>query len=153
MALVAIQLEGEKGCTLADIGCGDQKLRRALDEAGLLVHYSGFDLLPQGPDVTALDIEAERLPQAFDIGVLLGVLEYCGDPKAVLDRLRGWLGALVVSHAASDLSILNDRRKKRLMWKSQLTTGEFEEILGNAGFGALERRITPDGRTAVWRCQ
>jgi hypothetical protein len=138
---------------LADIGCGDQKLRGMLMARIEGVEYLGFDLIPQSESVIAFDLENQTLPVVMDAAVLLGVLEYSEDILAALVRLRPMTRFLVVSHAVKDLREKDQRSKRRLNWKSHLTEADFAETLTMSGFAITDRRLTSNNRSVVWVCK
>lgn len=136
--------------SIADIGCGDQKLRLALSRRGVSIHYQGFDLLPQSVDVRAFDVRDSALGEAFDTAAVLGVLEYIDDVAAALKNVARQTSSVVVSYAAFDVHALPPEKRARRGWRSTLTADEFEACLDTVGLDVLERRSTPDLRTNVW---
>lgn len=84
------------------------------------------------------------------MAVVLGVLEYIADPVAVLRRIAGAAPVLVVSLAASDLDRPADFDPKALNWVFYVERAFFEARLAEVGYTIVERRVTPDRKTAVW---
>jgi 2-polyprenyl-3-methyl-5-hydroxy-6-metoxy-1,4-benzoquinol methylase len=138
---------------LADLGCGDEKLKSAIARRGLAIDYVGFDLAPQVAHIARLDIASDAIPAGFDIAALLGVLEYVADPVAALARLRQAIPLLVVSHVAPDTKPIAGATRRKLNWVTVLTKAEFEAALARAGYAIIESRLTPDRRTRVWLCR
>jgi hypothetical protein len=145
--------EGNRALRLFDLGCGDTKLRTLLAAEGRRVDYVGYDLLPQSPDVSPLDLARDDIPGSADVAVVLGVFEYLPDTVAALTRIRRCAPWLIVSHAATDVRKMKPRRAKKLNWQTYVSTTEFERRLDMAGYQVVDRRITPDSKTCVWLCQ
>jgi len=133
---------------VADIGCGDCKLRKLLDERRFA--YEAYDLMPQTSEVRALDIRLHGLPHDVDVAVLLGVLEYIDNPASVIRRLASQAGEIVVSHRAADLRGVGWWQRRKRGWRTIMTTGDFERMLLDNGFAVNRRVTTPDGKTGVW---
>lgn len=141
---------GAAGGLVADIGCGDKKLKLAMEKIGLQVGYVGYDLNPQESDVIQFDVTKQPLPERYGFACLLGVLEYVENVRECMAGLSKQTDVLIVSHLAGDLRA-RDRRECELMgWKTILTIVQFEDAILDGGFAILKRRITPDGETAVW---
>ncbi|MDO1559005.1 methyltransferase domain-containing protein [Brevundimonas sp. 2R-24] len=96
--LQAVPLEGT--LRIADVGCGDGKLKIALGALDRPWTWAGFDLLPQDVLVQQFDITTDYLPdQAFDVAVCLGVLEYIEAPAAALERLSARVPLVLFSYS------------------------------------------------------
>lgn len=139
--------------TIADIGCGDMKLRQLLEAGGLIFDYRGYDLVPQSTDVTQLDISAEVLPQAPDIAIMLGIAEYLGDLGAVFKRLAEQTNILLVSYVVSDYSTYTPHKLHELGWAHHLSRQAFGALLEANSFRIEAFDITANGRTVLWLCR
>ena len=150
-AIAADLLEGvlDPGAIVADVGCGDQKLKRELMSRRADVRYRGFDIMPQHSSVTKFDIQSEELPASFSAVTLLGVLEYVRDIPATLNRIARAAPYLVVSHVNPEEGNLPAERLAT--WTSVLTGAEFEKALRAAGYCILDCRMTSDF-SRVWLC-
>jgi hypothetical protein len=144
------QLSGRGGLRVCDLGCGDQKLRRVLEQRRMTVDYKGFDLKPQSADVETLDLESRLPPVATDVTVLLGVIEYISDLNDLFARLAAWAPALVVSHVTRDGSKYSERELKNLGWRNHLPAAQVERMLAGAGWMVEANRKTDDERTRLW---
>ena len=136
-----------EGSVIADLGCGDMKLRDALGD--FRCEYRGYDLNPQSQEVTQLDITKAHLPEC-DVSVLLGVLEYIPVP-AVLQKIRS--SKLVVSHVYADEGAFTPKLINQKGWINCLPLPEFEGQLRLAGFSIVEREMTGERMQHVWLCQ
>lgn len=113
---------------VCDLGCGDQKLRKALK--GYPFTYQGYDIITQADDVVRLDLTGDPLPEC-DVSVLLGVLEYIPIAET-LRKVRS--PVLVVSHLYPDQGAFSPELIKSKGWSNVLTKAEFEAELSDAGF-------------------
>jgi hypothetical protein len=138
---------------IADIGCGDMKLKKVLKGAGVNCVYTGFDLLPQFAGVIAFDVTVDPLPTTFDIAAILGVTEYLTCLEQALGRLRPFVRYLVVSHVIADEKTYSLAECKHLGWKNHLSSAAFEEVLVSARYEVIRSELTPDRRTRVWLCK
>lgn len=137
------------GGRLADLGCGDCKLRAALVDRGVTVDYTGFDLLPQSPGVRQFDLRRDRLPCSFDVATLLGVTEYLANIGAVLCALAPYCDAVVVSHVLASARSPTADRLTQLGWVSHLGRDEFLKAVCAGGFVVERKHMTPDHRTLL----
>jgi hypothetical protein len=153
--LLARDLDGASapaGVDVADLGCGNQRLRGAL-EAGLRrsVRYRGYDLHPQSPEVARLDVERGLPSGPFDAVFCLGLLEYLSDVDAFARGLRQIAARVVVSYVVADGSErLTPAEREARGWRSHLTRTELEQRFRRAGFEPDGAVVTNRGRTIVW---
>lgn len=144
----------EQGFSLADIGCGDQKLRASIDENGICCRYHGYDLFPQVPGVRQLDVENESLPQSYDLAVMLGVIEYLEDVEQTFQRLSRQASHLIVSHVIrQEEGLYTSQQLAKLNWRNHLSEAEMEAALSNNGFVSVSRAMAPDRRTMLFACR
>ena len=135
--------------SLADVGCGDQKLHGSLHERGLSVIYTGYDLLPQAPEVRRFDVRCDTLPPGHDVVVMLGVIEYLSDVSGAIGRLASSVPFLVLSHVIRQEASYNQAELAELGWINHLSEEELESMLAASGFAISDRRFSPDGRTLL----
>ncbi|MDW6022564.1 methyltransferase domain-containing protein [Mesorhizobium sp. BAC0120] len=151
-AVDLVQRALPNGGAIADVGCGDQKLRLEIERRGATYTYSGYDIDPQGADVIKFDLSSDELNRYFDVIVILGVLEYVKDVGAALKKLSTNTRFLVVSHVNSDDVDYSPERVRKMNWVSVLRKSEFEAALGYAGYTILERLVLDD-TTRLWLCE
>lgn len=150
--LVVELLEGQTFTRrVADIGCGDCRLREALARLGTACEYRGYDRQPQSADVTAYDPSSERLPQPCDVAVLLGLSESLESLQDTLVRLRLDAEALVISHTLGDRP-RSAHELQRLGWRNYLSRSDFEKQLAQAGWLAQLPLSSDGGRCLIWAC-
>ncbi|MDK9695064.1 MAG: class I SAM-dependent methyltransferase [Siculibacillus sp.] len=133
-----------------DLGCGDGKVAVELARRGIEVDYVGFDLHPQSAGVRRLDLARDPIGVEGDVAVVLGVLEYLADPASALKSIAAVVPRLVVSLATSDLDRPATFDPASLNWVYFVDRATFEARLFEAGFRIVERRVTPDRKTALW---
>ena len=136
--------------TVADIGCGDRKLKRLMEERGWAVSYRGFDIIPQAEDVEPLDLNLVAPPGKSDAAIALGLLEYVDDMAACMRRLADHAPVLVVSHTVRDGEIYDERQIRERGWKNHFYADEFVELLRRNGWQVVDSRATADARTRIW---
>lgn len=138
---------------LADIGCGDRKLLRALEGRGLQIRYQGYDLNPQSEEVEAFDVRRDLLPSEIDLAVMLGVTEYLEDLPAVLRSLSSQAPRLILSHVIRQSDEYTPERRAKLGWLNHLSRDELREIVQNANFEVLGERMDLENKTLLLACQ
>lgn len=139
--------------SLADIGCGDQKLRDALRMNGVQCRYQGYDLFPQSPEVHCFDVRCDSLPKIHDVAVMLGVIEYLPNLPEILMGLAPQVPYLIVSHVFRQNGLYTAERLAELGWVHHFSEKELDGILTNNGFSVLERCTAPDTRTLLLSCR
>lgn len=149
---IAEPLERE-ALRIADVGCGDMKLKRALEERGLRCHYDGFDLIPQSPDVRLFDVRRDVLPTRYAVVTLLGVIEYIEPLDEALRRLADCTDFIVLSHVIRQDETYTPHKCKELGWINHLSQGELEDRLHRNRIDVLETRLDPEGKTLLLLCQ
>jgi hypothetical protein len=140
------------GATLADVGCGDGKLREALAALGLPIAWRGYDLHPQSADVARLDVRRAPPPPATVVA-LLGVADYVADLPALFASLAGAAEALAVSHVVRDERLYPPARRRELGWVSHVDADEFARLLVAAGWRVLVRERYDERRTQLLLCE
>jgi hypothetical protein len=136
--------------SISDVGCGDEKLRRLIDERGWRIRYQGFDLLPQSDAVQFVDLNQSPPGGSSDLAVALGVLEYVEDAAASLRRLAEHAPLLVVSHTVRDADRFSEQAQQARGWKNYMFADEFAELLAANRWRVLDMRSTSNGRTRLW---
>lgn len=139
--------------SIADIGCGDQKLRVALRARGVTCRYQGYDVLPQDPEVESFDVQRDVLPIGHDLAVLLGVSEYLEDLDGVIGSLARQVPDVIVSHVLRQHDYYSPERLAALGWRNHFSESELHDLLGRNGFAVIQGRFAPDQRTLVLLCR
>lgn len=104
-------------CSIVDFGCGNKEV---LDHCRP-TKYLGVDRLPTADIVVDLDHPFE-ISEHFDVGLLLGVLEYSVCPSRLIDNVK---------HYADTFVILNLIAKKKPEWTCAFTQSSLDELLSN----------------------
>ncbi len=151
-AALARVLGTTRRVSVADVGCGDRKLRDELHARGLAFDYTGYDVQPQAPDVVPFDATTGELPRDHDVATLLGVIEYLPDLDGALARLAARVPLVVLSHVVRERSDHAADRVAELGWRNHLTTAELDALLGRLALPVLDRCWTTNGRTTIVCC-
>jgi hypothetical protein len=151
--VASLDLRSSQGFSLADIGCGDQKLRDALHRQGLTCRYQGYDILPQSKAVARLDVQSETLPCPYDVVVLLGVVEYLENVEQVFASLAIQAPWLLVSHVVRQGEYYTEARRADLGWRNHLTKHEIIGLLETSGLAVVRSSMTSDNRTLIIVCR
>jgi hypothetical protein len=157
-AKVAVELLEESGLPtrelpgvrIADLGCGDQKLRAHLRSAGLQFRYQGYDVYPLSDDVRPLNLDSDRLPENHDAAFVLGVFEYLANPLAALGMVRGASRFAIVSYTVGDSCAYTAEAVAKNGWKNHFTIAQLEELFRQAGFDCLARRRIDQDKVGMW---
>lgn len=138
---------------LADIGCGDQKLRQAIQRRGLTCCYQGYDLLPQHGDVVRFDLRSDTLPRQYDVAALLGVVEYLDGVEQVVASLASQVPWVLLSHVIRQDGYYTDARRSELGWRNHFTKDEIFRMLEVNGLTVVHCDMTSDNRTLLMACR
>jgi SAM-dependent methyltransferase len=144
--------QGTETLRVADLGCGNERLRRILgDRLQQPFDYVGYDLYPQSRQVSRLDVEQETLPGPFDVVFCLGLLEYLANPELFARRLRKVCRIAIVSYALADAAegpSLSGRRA--LGWRTDYTKAGVAQIFETSGFVREQFEEVLSGATGLW---
>lgn len=151
--LASLELRPGLEVSIADIGCGDQKLLEAIRRRGLLCRYQGYDLLPQDRDVVQFDVRSDVLPNAYEVVALLGVVEYLEQVELVFASLARQAPWLLLSHVIQQGEYYTAERLAELGWRNHLTSKELIRMLDRAGLTVVRRGMTSDNRTLLLACR
>jgi SAM-dependent methyltransferase len=137
---------------IADLGCGNERLRRFLAERlDQPFDYFGYDLQPQSDRVERLDIRKAMPARVFDAVFCLGLLEYVAKPDLVAHRLSKVCRIAIVSYVVADSpgSLPASERRKR-GWRTNLAKAELESIFAAGGFVQKGFVALEGGATGLW---
>jgi SAM-dependent methyltransferase len=151
--LASFPVEVEAGVLqVADLGCGNERLRRFLAERlDRPFDYFGFDLQPQSDRVERLDVAKGMPVRVFDAVFCLGLLEYLTDPDLFARRLSKACRIAIVSYVVADSpgSLPPSERRKR-GWRTDLAKAELERIFAASGFVQKGFVALESGATGLW---
>lgn len=151
--LIASLGDGSRPLSIADLGCGDMKLKSALDGRGLDFTYRGYDIQPQDGSVVAFDVTIDRLAEIVDVSALLGVIEYIEVAEQALRQVARRSRHVLVTAIAADRKAYSPEKIAALGWINHLTRLELETLCLKAGLVPLKRQMTADGKTSVLLCK
>lgn len=101
--------------SVVDFGCGNKE---ALDHIQP-TRYLGIDCLTSADLVANLD-EPFNLQEHFDVGLLLGVLEYVADPYYTLNN---------IVRSADHFVVLSLPVRKKSQWQRAFTESSIDQLL------------------------
>lgn len=139
--------------SLADIGCGDQKLAIPLRHRAPKFTYRGLDVHPRSPDVVRFDPTREALPQPVDVVACLGAIEYLDSVDEFFERVAARCRYFAVSHVPSDMKNYSKAKLDRRGWRYHAPSSQVEASLEAAGFTILATTITANKKTKIWMCE
>lgn len=132
--LVASQIPA--GSRVLDVGAGVMALRRLLPVG---CRYQPADLLPFDPATAVADLNQGQFPAgAFDVAVIIDVLEFVHDPGAVLTRARGAAPRLLLSYRPSSGD--DDGPRREVGFFNDLCCNDLLALLDDAGLVVVECR-------------
>jgi hypothetical protein len=137
---------------VADLGAGNERLRSLLeDRLESDIDYHPYDLHPQLPTTTRLDVAQEMPGREFDVAICLGLLEYLPSVPSLTRALKEVSRFALVSYVTSDSPVaMPHHQRLEHGWATHLTASEVEAAFGEAGFRALARCMAEGEITTLW---
>lgn len=130
-----------KHTRVIEFGAGNRVLERYLDRS---CTYVPSDIVDRGPATIVCDLNRRPLPDlgvgAYDVAVLMGVLEYMRDMPSVLDWLTELFPTCVLSYACAHGSRYSLRRVFGTIWRlkagwfNSYRAEEIRSLFGERGF-------------------
>ena len=123
------------GARVLEIGVGKGTFR---DEVKGRCSFVGADLNPLDDQTLAMDLDSDALPAgAFDVIVLMGVLEYLHNLPAVAEKLRAGAPQVLISYCsipgnAASAAVVSARRERG--WVNDLTVPQVRALFGVAPY-------------------
>ena len=104
-------------CSVIDFGCGNREILGYLSPT----KYLGIDIEPTANIVADLNqMLPTDIPQGWDVGLLLGVLEYVNDPDQTLKNIVGYADQFFV------LSLITGKKHN---WQRAWTPDTIDQCL------------------------
>ena len=101
--------------SIVDFGCGNREVLDYIKPA----KYVGIDRCADADIVADLD-QPLHLNEQFDLGLLLGVLEYLEDPRRTLNNIVGYAESFIVVTLAA---------KKKPEWRQAFDIDSIDQLL------------------------
>jgi hypothetical protein len=118
------------GSSVLDLGAGRQALRRHRP-AGTT--YTPADLFARSPDTVVVDVNAGEFPRgAFEVVVMLGLLEHVHDVRGLLHTAAEQTSTLVVSYCAMTAWHREVRLEKG--WFNDFRLSDLVDLFGETGW-------------------
>ena len=124
-----------------EFGAAKRLLEKYLDPS---CTYQPSDVVDRGPGTLVCDLNERPLPDlgvdAYDVAVIIGVLEYVRDVPAVLDWLAQYVSFFVVTYACakvsgkSPLAFVQKIARLRHGWVNSYREEEFRSLFIERGF-------------------
>ncbi|MGE0152617.1 MAG: FkbM family methyltransferase [Reyranellaceae bacterium] len=135
------------GSAVLDLGCGAMALRAVLPAD---CRYAPADLVARSADTAVVDLNQGQFPAgAYDVAVLLNVVEFLHRPEQVLAACRQAASSLVLSY---DRHGQGERRARLARgYFNDLSDSELEALLHRTGWRPDRRGA--GGETLMLRCQ
>lgn len=102
--------------SVIDWGCGDKDILRYISPS----KYIGIDINPKADIIADFNIKVPKLFSTYDIGLVLGVLEYLNDPEYFLRSIKP---------TANKFLILTLPSLIKPSWKQSFTDRQIESLL------------------------
>lgn len=103
--------------SVIDWGCGDKDTLRYICPR----KYLGIDRTPESDIITDFNVSIPEIKDRFEIGLVLGVLEYLDNPNEFLESIKHTADTFIIL-------ILSNKRKKE-EWKHNFTKDDFCNLL------------------------
>jgi hypothetical protein len=135
---------------VSDFGAGNELVGRLLAErAPYPVSYHAYDLHPQQPSTTQLDVRDGLPGEHSSIAFALGLIEYIPESDPILDRLATHADYVVLSYVEIDETRTPLSRRESLGWVRHQTGTQLDEALAHSGLEELARGSSDSGETTI----
>jgi len=101
--------------SIVDIGCGNKEILDFCKPS----KYLGIDILPDADLIMNLDFPFS-LKEKYDLGLVLGVLEYLDDPDYTLSQIKDYADKFIFLTCAA---------KKKQEWKQSFNKEQFKNLI------------------------
>ncbi len=136
---------------IADLGCGDQKIKNLLEEIGYRnIIYRGFDIEPQSDDVKKIDLDKEEIIGEYDVVFCMGLIEYLSNIKIFLSSVRLKTKYIILSYVVADKHNYTKDEIKFKGWKNHLYSKELERIFSELEITIKECVVADNGLTKIY---
>jgi hypothetical protein len=137
---------------VADFGAGNERLRPLLAAKLEVPHeYHPYDLHPQQPSTTRLDVSKGLPDREFDLAICLGLLEYLPSVPDLATALHGACRFVITSYVTRDSPVaINHDERVRQGWTTHLSAEELEAHFSAAGFSSIGTARSDGEGTILW---
>jgi Methyltransferase domain len=146
-----------KNSRVIEFGAGRRTLERHLDPS---CSYTPSDIVDRGPGTIVLNLNEPPLPDlgadAYDVAVIMGVLEYLRDVPSVLDWLAGQVCTCVLSYCCTQGSRYSPRGvierfyRLRAGWMNHYREDALRTLFSERGFDTLHTETMGNNRLFVF---
>mgnify|MGYP001137548894 CR=1 FL=1 len=103
--------------SILDIGCGNKSILKYVN----CTDYLGLDKTEYADINTDLNNETVKIPKVYDIGLILGVLEYVDDPIEVISKYKNNANTWIILTKSC-------KKKEQHNWKHSFNVSFLEYI-------------------------
>jgi hypothetical protein len=104
-------------CSVVDFGCGDKSILKYQT----FREYIGLDQVPTADIQINFDTDAITLAKHYDVGLVLGVLEYLKDPAEFVRSMKPFADRFIIMILAKDVA--------KPEWRQAFTQESFAILL------------------------
>jgi Methyltransferase domain len=129
-----------------EFGAGRRVLEQYLDPS---CTYVPSDIVDRGPGTIVCDLNERPLPDlgtdAYDVAVIMGVLEYVREVPEVLDWLAKLVPVCVLSYVCADAgrgplgAVVRTAKRLKGGWMNSYTEDELRSLFRERGFECLQQ--------------
>jgi len=105
------------GSTILDIGCGDKSFLNYFE----CDDYLGLDRTEYADIITDLNTQIVKIDKVYDVGLILGVLEYVDDPIEVIKKYKTNANTWFILALAK-------KKKEKYNWKHSFNESFLEYV-------------------------
>jgi hypothetical protein len=136
---------------VADFGAGNERMRSLLDTTLAVEHtYHPYDLHPQLPTTTKLDVVAGLPDRDFDITICLGLLEYLPSIPAMAASLHSHSRFTLISYVDADgPAAISRKQREELRWSTHATEEELCSDFTAVGFRLIASTRSDNEATSI----
>lgn len=103
--------------SIIDWGCGNKDILRYIKPK----KYLGIDILSDADIVVDFNKDIPKISERYDIGLVLGVLEYLDNPKYFLESIKNSSNKFII--------LVLSRNTKKQEWTNCFTSDDFENLV------------------------
>ena len=105
------------GSSILDIGCGNKSFLNYFE----CNDYLGLDRTIYADIQTDLNTQTVKIDKVYDVGLILGVLEYVDDPIELIEKYKDKATTWVIL-------VLSKKQKEKYNWKHSFNTSFFKYV-------------------------
>lgn len=132
--------------SILDLGCGDKDVLRYLRPKQQPTEYLGLDRVPPADIIIDFNTQTYAPPKVYDLGLVLGVLEYLEDPWNFLEHYKQYANRWII---LTSYSQRKPNKGLKATWKQRILpmddTENFQKVFKNVS-------QTINKSSIIWSC-